>query len=150
MCQRIYTQQSSGPHNSPILLKQWEIVDRNEKLNSNVKSSISNPPNSFVTAKGIMPLKYKIVEHTSTKHKADNQCELHAIKRLKTFHNASKDTAKQKNENESDRSNKKQKLVTFDEDDAPSGTQWDGENYSCAYDSLFRILFSIWVSKPKK
>jgi hypothetical protein len=97
-----------------------------------------------------MPLKYIIVEHTSTKRKADNQGELHAIKKLKTFHNPSKYTAKQKNENESDRPNKKQRLITFDEDDAPSGTQWDGENYSCAYDALFTILFSIWVSKPKK
>ena len=33
-----------------------------------------------------MPLKYKIVEHTSTKCKAGNQSELHAIKRLKKFH----------------------------------------------------------------
>ena len=56
----------------------------------------------------------------------------------------------EKNENESNRPNKKQKLITFDEDDAPSGTQLDGENYSCVYDALFTILFSIWVSKPKK
>ena len=32
------------------------------------------------------------------KHKAENQGELHAIRKLKTFHNPSKDTAKQKNE----------------------------------------------------
>jgi len=97
-----------------------------------------------------MPLKYKIVEHTSTKRKADNQDELHASKKLKKFHNPSENTTKRKNENETDRPNKKQRLITFDEDDAPSGTQWDGENYSCAYDALFTILFSIWVSKPKK
>ena len=59
-----------------------------------MKSLISNPPNSFVTAKGSMPLKYKIVEHTSTKCKADDQGDLLAIKKLKIFHNASKHTAK--------------------------------------------------------
>jgi hypothetical protein len=97
-------------------------VNRNEKSNSNLKSSIT--PNSFVTAKGSMPLKYEIVEHTSTKCKAENQGELHAIKKLKTFHNPSKDTAKWKNKNESDRPNKNHKIIKFDEDDAPSGTQW--------------------------
>ena len=40
--------------------------------------------------------------------------------------------------------------MTSDEDDAPSGTQWDGDNYSCAYDALFAILFNIWKSNPKK
>ena len=57
-----------------------------------MKSSIT--PNSFVTAKGSMPLKYEIIEYTSTQRKAENQGELHAIKKLKTFHNPSKDTAK--------------------------------------------------------
>ena len=30
------------------------------------------------------------------------------------------------------------------------GTQWDGDNYSCAYDALFTILFNIWATKSKK
>ena len=50
----------------------------------------------------------------------------------------------------SDGSRKKQKFTTSDEDDAPPSTQWDGDNYSCAYDALFSILFNIWVSNPKK
>ena len=54
-----------------------------------------------------------------------------------------------KNEKESDRPKTKQKLTTFD-DDTPPGTQWDKNNYSCAYDALFTILFNIWVTKPKK
>ena len=69
-------------------------MDHNEKLNSNLKSSISKTLNSFVTAKGSMPLKYNLIEHTGTKHKADNQGEFHAIKKLKTFHDPSKHTAK--------------------------------------------------------
>jgi hypothetical protein len=44
----------------------------------------------------------------------------------------------------------KQKLTTFDEDDTPPGIQWDENNYSCAYDALFTILFNIWAVKPKK
>jgi hypothetical protein len=101
-----------------------------------------------------MPLKYKIVEHTSTKRKADNQGELHAIKGLKTFHISSIDAIKQKKTkkivNGSDRPKKKQTLANFDEDDTPPGTQWDGDNYACAYDALFTILFNIWAANPKK
>ena len=97
-----------------------------------------------------MPLKYKIVEHTSTKCKAGNQSELHAIKRLKKFHISNINAIKRKNENESDRPKKKQKLTNFNEDDTPPGTQWDGDNYSCAYDALFTILFNIWAANPKK
>ena len=55
-----------------------------------------------------------------------------------------------KNENESDRPKKKQKLTRFDEDDTPPGIQWDGNNYSCAYVALFIILFNIWAANPKK
>ena len=31
---------------------------------------------------------------------------------------------------------------------APLGLQWDGQNYSCSYDSLFTILFNIWQDDP--
>jgi hypothetical protein len=41
-------------------------------------------------------------------------------------------------------------FTNFDEDDTPPGTQWDGNNYSCAYNALFTILFNIWATKPKK
>jgi hypothetical protein len=106
--------------------------------------------NSFVTAKGSMPLHHKTIDSTSTKCKADNQGELHVIKKIKTFHDLSKNAVKQKNKNESDRPMKKQKIPNLCKDDTPPGTQWDGDNYSCAYDPLFTILFNIWVAKPKK
>ena len=41
-------------------------------------------------------------------------------------------------------------MTNFNEDDTPPDTQWDENNYSCAYDALFTILFSIWATKPKK
>ena len=30
----------------------------------------------------------------------------------------------------------------------PLGLIWDSENYSCAYDSLFTILYNIWIDAP--
>jgi len=41
-------------------------------------------------------------------------------------------------------------VTTCDEDDTPPGTQWDANNYSCAYDALFTILFNIWSANPRK
>ncbi|KAH7906053.1 hypothetical protein BJ138DRAFT_1016810 [Hygrophoropsis aurantiaca] len=32
----------------------------------------------------------------------------------------------------------------------PSGLKWDSTNYSCAYDSVFTILFSLWMSSPQR
>src|SRR5882762_1573962 len=128
----------------------WHIVNRKENSNSKLNNSIIKASNSFTAAKGTVPLLHNIVTSTSTKHKTDDQNELYAIKRLKTFHISSIDAIKRKNENGSDRPNKKQKLTNFDEDDTPPGTQWDGNNYSCAYDALFAILLNIWKKKPKK
>ena len=36
----------------------------------------------------------------------------------------------------------------LDEDEL-IGLEWDGEDYSCAYDTLFTILFDIWVQDSK-
>lgn len=35
-----------------------------------------------------------------------------------------------------------------DHGEDPVGLVWDEENYSCAYDTLFTILRSIWAQKP--
>jgi hypothetical protein len=32
----------------------------------------------------------------------------------------------------------------------PIGLEWDNENYSCSYDSLFVILYDIWKENPDK
>ena len=34
--------------------------------------------------------------------------------------------------------------------DALKGLIWDAENYSCAYDALYTILFNIWEFNPSK
>ena len=31
----------------------------------------------------------------------------------------------------------------------PLGLIWDHNNYSCAYDSLFTILYNIWTDSPR-
>ena len=64
---------------------QWQIVNQKEILNSNLNNSMIKASNSFTTVKGNMPLPYKIIKPTGTKCEADNQGELHAIKKLKTF-----------------------------------------------------------------
>ena len=35
------------------------------------------------------------------------------------------------------------------EEDRPIGLEWDGEDYSCTYDTLFIILYDIWVQDLK-
>jgi hypothetical protein len=32
----------------------------------------------------------------------------------------------------------------------PKGLIWDGENYRCAYDALFSVLWDIWLAEPTK
>ena len=43
---------------------QKQIVDQNLNLNSDFESTITEASNSFVTAKGSLPVQHKIVEHT--------------------------------------------------------------------------------------
>ena len=93
----------------------WQIVNRKEKLNSDLNHSMVETSNSFTAAKGSVPLLYNIITPTGTKRKANDHDELHAIKKLKTSHISSKDAIKQKNENGSDRPNKKQKLTNSDD-----------------------------------
>jgi hypothetical protein len=48
---------------------------------------------------------------------------------------------------------KKQKKATSynrEDYDVPMGLRWDGDNYSCAYDSLYTVLFNIWAENPER
>jgi len=69
----------------------WQMVNQKEHLNSDLKNSILKAPISFITAQGSIPIQFTT---TSIKHKADNQGELHVIKRLKTLHNSNNNTSK--------------------------------------------------------
>ena len=41
--------------------------------------------------------------------------------------------------------NKKRKIVSGNMFDV--GLRWDSQNYSCAYDALFMVLYSLWVDR---
>jgi len=40
-------------------------------------------------------------------------------------------------------------IITSDNSSSPAGLIWDGNNYSCAYDALFTILYEIWSTDTK-
>ena len=40
-------------------------------------------------------------------------------------------------------------LVPVFDQDGPIGLEWDGEDWSCAYDTLFGILYNIWTENPR-
>src|SRR5438046_8960373 len=44
---------------------------------------------------------------------------------------------------------KKQKTWPVFDEDGPIGLEWNGEDYSCAYDTLFTILYDIWAENPR-
>ena len=72
----------------------WKIVNRKKDLDFNSNDSKIKASTSFIVAQGSMPLLHNIIKPTSTKCKADNQDELNAIKRPKTFHFSSEDAVK--------------------------------------------------------
>jgi hypothetical protein len=94
----------------------WQLV-KNNKYGKNQRSTLASKSNitGFVAANGSVP-----VGHTQ-KRKLDHD-----------------DTDKIP-----------RKMIKMSEDilddlQGPKGFIWDGENYSCAYDSLLTILLSIW------
>ena len=40
-------------------------------------------------------------------------------------------------------------VMASNDSSSPSGLIWDGDNYSCAYDSLFTVLYEIWSNDTK-
>jgi hypothetical protein len=75
----------------------------------------------FIAAKGTAPVG---VDSLSKKRKSDDNGTEQVRKKFK---------ASEDNNNESD---------------GPQGFIWDGQNYSCAYDSVMTILLSVWSQDP--
>jgi hypothetical protein len=46
-------------------------------------------------------------------------------------------------------SSKKSRTVYHSDASSPAGLIWDGDNYSCAYDALYVILYEIWSTDHK-
>ena len=96
----------------------WQILKSDRKK---FKSKGRSDTTGFVVAEGTVP-----VDQTplSKKRKSDHSDVDQVRKRVKRFGN---DPGRSQ---------------------GPQGLIWDGENYSCAYDSVLTVLLSIWSQDP--
>src|ERR1700677_3459989 len=105
---------------SVVIDAPWQIFDKTKK--EEVKIEPTSIQSGFVAAKGSVPVK------SGKKRKLEEHENLSAITK-KT---------------------KAAPMVIASEDfSKPSGLIWDGDNYSCAYDALFTILYDIWSTDTK-
>src|ERR1700683_2901690 len=103
----------------------WQIIDKIKKKEVDpetpVESNTTNIQSVFVAAKGSMPVKL------GKKRKFEEVNDLSvSAKKTKTA-----------------------QIIITSNDSSPSGLIWDGDNYSCAYDALFTVLYEIWVTDTK-
>ena len=99
----------------------WQIVKGKKCNKEGITVSDRSNTTGFVIAKGTVP-----VTSASRKRRLDDDNIDQTSKRIKVSE-------------------------SFDyELQEPRGFIWDSENYSCAYDSLMTILFSIWVQDPSE
>jgi len=95
-------------------------------------SKVEDSKNTPVTKSTYVTAKSTNIRNTNEKKRKSDEVEDHVetdVIKLKT---------------------KKSKQVHTQINNMPIGIKWDGENYSCAYDALFTILFDMWMSKPEK
>ena len=104
---------------------EWHIVHKGRQvLEPGEADNESLIPMGFVAAKGSIPVNNQIFSSVN-KRKPEN---LHVS------------------------TNKRRKLTDRMHPlnvQQPVGLIWDGQNYSCAYDSMFTILYSIWIQDPE-
>ncbi|KAH7905818.1 hypothetical protein BJ138DRAFT_975675, partial [Hygrophoropsis aurantiaca] len=99
---------------------EWEIVDRKKFKDDKRKADLAK----FVPAVGSVPV--EIYADGLNKRKADNEL----------------------NEGTNTKRARADDLPTYV--NKYLGLKWDSVNYSCAYDSLFTILFQIWLENPHR
>jgi len=140
----------------PILLKQMckifhgKLWIERKKLNSDLNHSMIKASNSFTAAKGSVPLLYNIITPTSLLNTRlmimMNYMQL-KTENIPTI--SSKDAIKRKNENGSDRPNKKQKLTNLIDDtpQALNGMEIIIVVHTMPY---FTILFKHMGNKTQK
>ena len=107
----------------------WQIIEKKQATKKNKKSGDTEVEgdapevqSGFVAAEGSVPV------NSSKKRRVEdeeNDCE--STKKTKTA----------------------QMILASTDSSSPSGLIWDGENYSCAYDALFTVLFEIWSSDTR-
>src|ERR1700692_3500762 len=97
----------------------WHIIDKKKK--KEVELETSKIHSGFVAAQGSVPVK------SGKKRKLEEADDLSA--------SAKKTKAAQ--------------MTMASDGVSPSGLTWDGDDYSCAYDALFTILYEIWSTDTK-
>jgi len=104
----------------------WQIIDKKKKKEVETETAVevktTNIQPGFVAAKGSVPVK------SGKKRKFEGA------------ENLSASTKKSK---------AAQIVMASNDSSSPSGLIWDGNNYSCAYDSLFTVLYEIWSNDTK-
>ena len=98
----------------------WQLV---QNFKNKKAASTKSNMTGFITAKGTVPVG---VNSSSKKHKSDDEGIEQVAKKIK---------ARENDDSESG---------------GPQGFIWDGENYSCAYDSVMTVLLFVWSQDPTK
>jgi hypothetical protein len=101
----------------------WQIIDKKEtETETAVEVKTTDIQPGFVAAKSSVPIK------------SEKKRKLEEVENL----NASTKKTKAA-----------QIIMASNDSSTPSGLIWDGDNYSCAYDALFTILYEIWCNDTK-
>jgi hypothetical protein len=123
-------------------------------FNKNTTAKHKDKDNTqYTAAKGSIPLYQTNESPINKKHKLDFNDVL-SNKKQKLHHGSESINNKYNIEYHESILSKKVKLTDTSHDrrftDEPQGLIWDGQNYSCAYDSFFSIIWNIWREDPAK
>jgi len=94
----------------------WQIIDK-QKKKKEIEIETKNVQSVFIAAKGSVPVS------SGKKRKLENFENVSTcVKRIKAV----------------------QMITASDDSSSPAGLVWDSDNYSCAYDALFTVLYELW------
>jgi hypothetical protein len=126
--------------------RQWKGASH---VPSNIHPAITwSKSNPFPLAPSVNDVKWNLVDQ----HKK-NSSNSQETQNISNFVPAKNTLNKHKcDETESIGNIKKLKLAppVVENSQPPIGLTWDARNFSCAYDSLFIILYNIWSTDPRK
>ena len=125
---------------NPFVLEETQDTEWHVPKYKGHSNDQSQPSTDFTVAKGSIPLYSTNNPGNGKKHKSDSTQDI--VKKRKVHMDV--DLPK-KNKKLSHNSHFDQKIVN-----EPRDIIWDGENYSCAYDALFSLLWNIWLTEPAK
>jgi PIF1-like helicase len=125
----------------------WELIDQNKKTKQSSKNSTNY--NKVNKKRKADYSKYVPATAQDGKRKSSDSI-ISVVKKSKTDHII--EVNKRKLSDTVLSKNKKINInnTAINVDTGPTGVRWDSVHYSCAYDTLFTILFSIWISDSDK